>query len=126
MPTHNALALSLQRSQTSLLPQSHLGQNPLHQFNNNGVGGLGARADNSSLENLSQQNYDASSAVVINPNHTSTLLTASHLNLQNNQQHLIDTQSLLQGGGVQNTRRKYLVYLGDSRGQVHMTSLYLA
>ena len=77
-----ALALSLQRSQTSLLPQSHLGQIPLQQFNNNGGGGLGARADNSSLENLSQQNYDASSAVVINPNQTSTLLTASHMNLQ--------------------------------------------
>ena len=29
LPAHNALALSLQRSQTSLLPQSHLGQIPL-------------------------------------------------------------------------------------------------
>lgn len=42
------------------------------------------------------------------------------------------TQSLGNLQGLQNTssalgkRQKYLVYLGDSRGQVHMISLYLS
>ena len=106
LPEHNALAISLQRSQMQM-SQARNSQSLLQQqmaLNRESA------QNNSSSENFTQLNEMAGSPV--------KLAAAGGQGL--------DSTSAMQTLQTTNSRQKYLVYLGDSRGQVHMISLYLS
>lgn len=113
LPAHRDLAVSLQRNSNVWNHNSQPGLIPHHQQTAH------VNAGTSSSENL--QIHESGLAGAQSQPQLPVLLNQFAATANNN-----DTQSLAGLTEVRKSREKYLVYLGDSRGQVHMTSLYLS